>query len=221
MYVVGLLVFWRNVLNVSNFYIKCKSILNKGGLFPRRVSSLGLRRCWSVFYTFSLNMWEHSCYTVSYRKCNTCASLSAYSTGSRACTELWGFYRLTWATTSHVNHQCEVFYPLCGGRWLMGDHCPPYAHRKSYTIHYLVVVTQRQCHPLNDNSLSFFFSHNGAFSSYTSPPASPWQPAEAATLPALSPCVSAIGWICQHHPAAPQGRFFFFFFFLLSPQGNQ
>lgn len=34
MYVVWLLVFWRNVLNVSNFYIKCKSILNKGGLFP-------------------------------------------------------------------------------------------------------------------------------------------------------------------------------------------
>lgn len=39
MYVVWLLVFWRNVLNVSNFYINCKSVLNKRGLFPPRVSS--------------------------------------------------------------------------------------------------------------------------------------------------------------------------------------
>lgn len=37
LYVVWLLVFWRNVLNVSNFYINCKSVLNKGGLFPLRV----------------------------------------------------------------------------------------------------------------------------------------------------------------------------------------
>lgn len=44
MYVVWLLVFWRNVLNVSNFYIKCKSILNKGGLFPHGVPFLGHSR---------------------------------------------------------------------------------------------------------------------------------------------------------------------------------
>ena len=44
----GCLYFEENVLNVSNFYIKCKSILNKGGLFPLCDSSLGHNTSYST-----------------------------------------------------------------------------------------------------------------------------------------------------------------------------
>lgn len=73
MYVVWLLVFWRNVLNVSNFYIKCKSILNKGGLFPLCVFLLILQndyviRCRIIvrvhFYeaVIKLSVVTHDCW---------------------------------------------------------------------------------------------------------------------------------------------------------------
>lgn len=59
LYVVWLLVFWRNVLNVSNFYIKCKSILNKGGLFPFCFSLFCLSRYKSRFF------FNHVCHFIN------------------------------------------------------------------------------------------------------------------------------------------------------------
>lgn len=164
MYVVWLLVFWRNVLNVSNFYIKCKSILNKGGLFPLCV----------LFFFFEA------------------VQPTSDQTGT-VVIFLW----VTWALTWQVNQQHEVFCLLHRGRWLIGDHCPPYMCMKANPIHYLLVGTQHQYHPLNDNSLFFYFTYNGCFfTHFTSSFTMATRGGSVTT--ALSPYVRAIGWICQH-----------------------
>lgn len=104
-----------------------------------------------------------------------------------------GCYTLTW----QVNQQCEVVYLLSRGRRLMGDYCPPCACKKASAIHYLVVGTQHQCHLLNDNSVSFYFTYNSCLSTHFTSSltmATKW----GSGTPALSPSVCTIGWICQH-----------------------
>lgn len=141
MYVVWLLVFWRNVLNVSNFYIKCKSILNKGGLFPLRVFLLILQ---NDCYTMSMIVRVHF-----YCSTND-QTVSCY----------------IWLLTRQVNQQREVFYLLRRGRRLMGDYCPACEYRKAGAIHHLDVGTRCRCHLLKDNSVSFHFTYSGSVSTH-------------------------------------------------------
>lgn len=73
---------------------------------------------------------------------------------------------------------------------------PPCVCRKANAIHYLVVGTQRQCHLLNDNSVSSYFTYNGCLSTHFTSSLTMATRGGSGT-PALSPSVSAIGWICQ------------------------
>lgn len=179
MYVVWLLVFWRNVLNVSNFYIKCKSILNKGGLFPLCV--------------FLLILQNDLCdYVIWCRSNSMCALLWGNSTNDQTVS------CYTWLLTRQVNQQREVFYLLRRGRRLMEDYCPPCEYRKAGTIHYLEVGTRCRCHLLNDNSVSFHFTYLQRLCLHTFHlhPHHSNQRRQRHACP--FPICCAIGGICQH-----------------------
>lgn len=131
MYVVWLLVFWRNVLNVSNFYIKCKSILNKGGLFPLCLSLDPPK--WLLY-----DVDNSICALLLFNQWSNCQLLhmTADPTSQSAA---WGLL------------------PAAQRKEADGRLLPSLEYRKAGAIHYLEVGTRRRCHLLKDNSVSFHF----------------------------------------------------------------